>query len=179
MKHDTLPETLGADAKSTLDQLENRVQGRLCGSIRNFRLDLYDSGLVLRGFAPTYHAKQLAEHVVMTETDLPILANGIEIRSIPSIYGIGGTGIEAPIDRQQPARDTSRLVLSRKEDEQLVLRLGDQTVVIQVLSVGRDRVRIGIIADPSVAVHCEEVARPIQEWQKDLDELPADAAAQS
>ncbi len=35
--------------------------------------------LVLRGFARTYHAKQLAQHAVMTETEMPILANEIEV----------------------------------------------------------------------------------------------------
>ena len=63
------------------------------------------------------------------------------------------------------------LVLSRKKNEQLVIRLGNETVVVRVLDVARDRVRIGIIAPQSVAVHREEVARRIQEWQKDLDEL--------
>ena len=63
------------------------------------------------------------------------------------------------------------LVLSRKKNEQLVIRLGEETVVVRVLDVARDRVRIGIIAPQSVAVHREEVARRIQEWQKDLDEL--------
>jgi hypothetical protein len=67
-------------AEIRLDQLEDRVQGRLCGRIRNLRLHIHDSGIVLRGFAPTYHAKQLAQHAVMTETDLPILANEIEVR---------------------------------------------------------------------------------------------------
>jgi carbon storage regulator CsrA len=70
------------------------------------------------------------------------------------------------------------LVLSRKKDEQLVIRLGDQTVVIRVLSVVRERVRIGVIADPSIAVHREEVARRIPEWQEDLDKVLADAVPQ-
>ena len=63
------------------------------------------------------------------------------------------------------------LVLSRKRNEQLVIKLGGETVVIRVLDIARDRVRIGIIAPHSVAVHREEVARRIQEWQHDLDEL--------
>lgn len=67
------------------------------------------------------------------------------------------------------------LVLSRKKSEQLVIKLGDETVVLRILDVVRDRVRVGIIAPQSVAVHREEVARRIQEWQKDLDALLADA----
>ena len=67
------------------------------------------------------------------------------------------------------------LVLSRKKNEQLVIRISDQTCVIRILDVVRDRVRIGIIAPDSVKVHREEVARRIEEWQKDLDALLVDA----
>ena len=68
-----------AGSESGLDQLENRVQERLCGRVRNLQLVRQDCGLVLRGFARTYHAKQLVQHAVMTETELPILANEIEV----------------------------------------------------------------------------------------------------
>jgi hypothetical protein len=67
------------EAKRDFDQLENRVQARLSGRIRDLRLFLQDSGIILRGRTRTYHAKQLAQHVVMTETHLPILANEIEV----------------------------------------------------------------------------------------------------
>jgi hypothetical protein len=75
----TLPETSKTDAGSRLDQLENRVQAKLSGRIRDLRLLRGDYGLILRGFARTYHAKQLAQHAVMTESELPILANEIEV----------------------------------------------------------------------------------------------------
>ncbi|HZZ79913.1 MAG TPA: carbon storage regulator [Gemmataceae bacterium] len=68
------------------------------------------------------------------------------------------------------------LILSRKKDEQLIVRLGDQTVVIRVLSVMRERVRIGITAPREVAVHREEVARRIDEELKELHAVGADAA---
>jgi carbon storage regulator len=55
------------------------------------------------------------------------------------------------------------LVLSRRKSEQLVITLGDQTVYVRVIDVGRDRVRLGIIAPKEVAVHREEVARRIAE----------------
>lgn len=67
------------------------------------------------------------------------------------------------------------LVLSRKKTEQIVIRLGEQTVVLRVVDIGRDRVRLGIIAPQEVTVHREEVARRIADWQKDLDALLADA----
>jgi len=54
------------------------------------------------------------------------------------------------------------LVLTRKKGEQLVIRLGGETVYVRVLEVAGERVRIGITAPLSVAVHREEVARRIQ-----------------
>jgi hypothetical protein len=38
------------------------------------------SGLVLRGRAATYHAKQLAQHAAMELATMPILSNEIEVR---------------------------------------------------------------------------------------------------
>ena len=67
------------DVHSSLDELEMRVQGKLCGRIRELQLLLQDRGIVLRGFARSYHAKQLAQHAVMAETAMPIAANEIEV----------------------------------------------------------------------------------------------------
>ncbi len=71
--------TLEAPEVRDLDVLENRVQARLFGRVRQLQLDRVGDGIVLRGVARTYHAKQLAQHAVMSETDLPILANEIEV----------------------------------------------------------------------------------------------------
>jgi hypothetical protein len=61
-------------------QLEAQVQGRLAGRrLIDFRLQLQGAGVVLQGRAPTYYVKQLAQHAVMQATDLPILANEIEV----------------------------------------------------------------------------------------------------
>ncbi|HZZ79912.1 MAG TPA: hypothetical protein VFE62_15440 [Gemmataceae bacterium] len=62
-----------------LNQLENRVQVWLSGRVRQLRILQHGHGIVLRGFARTYHAKQLAQHAVMRETPMPILANEIEV----------------------------------------------------------------------------------------------------
>jgi hypothetical protein len=67
------------ELKSGLDELEVRLQGKLSGRIRNLQLLLQGCGIVLRGFARTYYAKQVAQHALMTETHLPILANEIEV----------------------------------------------------------------------------------------------------
>ena len=62
-----------------LDVLETLLQSRLVGRIQEFRLEVRGSGLVLRGCARTYYAKQLAQHAVMDATNLPILANAIAV----------------------------------------------------------------------------------------------------
>jgi hypothetical protein len=60
-------------------ELEAHIQCRLGGQIREFRLVVVDKGLILRGHAHTYYAKQLAQHAVMEATGLPILANDIQV----------------------------------------------------------------------------------------------------
>jgi hypothetical protein len=60
-------------------ELEVHVQCRLGGQFRDFRVVATDQGLILRGQAHTYYAKQLAQHAVMEAIRLPILANEIEV----------------------------------------------------------------------------------------------------
>jgi hypothetical protein len=63
----------------TLAGIEERIRRRLTRLVRDFQLVLLEHGLVLRGQAQTYYAKQLAQHAVMEETVLPIQANEIEV----------------------------------------------------------------------------------------------------
>lgn len=79
MMLETLHNSGTVNADSKLDQLESRLQVRLNGRVRNLRLVFHEAGVVLRGYAHNYHAKQLAQHAVMAETALPILANEIEV----------------------------------------------------------------------------------------------------
>jgi hypothetical protein len=59
--------------------VEAVVRGRLGNRVRDFRLLFLGDGVVLLGFAATYHVKQLAQHAVMQATRIPILANEIEV----------------------------------------------------------------------------------------------------
>ena len=68
-----------ANNEAGLGQLEAYIRSRLVRRIRDFNLELRDGGLVLRGQTSTYYAKQLAQHAVMKATDLPIMANEIEV----------------------------------------------------------------------------------------------------
>jgi hypothetical protein len=65
----------------SLARIEEHIQSRLTGLVRDFQLVLFDQELVLRGHARTYHAKQLAQHAVMEATSLLIRANEIEVQS--------------------------------------------------------------------------------------------------
>jgi hypothetical protein len=60
-------------------ELERRIQCYLGGQLREFRVVVMPQGLILRGHARSYYAKQLAQHAVMGATELPILANEIEV----------------------------------------------------------------------------------------------------
>jgi hypothetical protein len=68
-----------ANGDYMLRVLENRLQVQLGGRIRDLRLHDSSAGVVLRGIAHSYYAKQLAQHAVMQATNLPIEANLIEV----------------------------------------------------------------------------------------------------
>ena len=54
------------------------------------------------------------------------------------------------------------LVLTRKLDEKIVIELGEQTVVVHVVAIERDRIRLGIDAPPEVPIYREEVLQRIE-----------------
>jgi osmotically-inducible protein OsmY len=60
-------------------RLETHLQTRLGSRVRQVRVESRSHGVVLRGRARTYYAKQLAQQFVMEMTDQPILANEIEV----------------------------------------------------------------------------------------------------
>jgi hypothetical protein len=67
----------GTSEKET--RLEMHLQARLGSRARNLRVVCRDNGVTLQGIVRTYYAKQLAQHSIMEITDLPILANEIEV----------------------------------------------------------------------------------------------------
>jgi hypothetical protein len=62
------------------EHLEAHMHRRLGNRVRDLRVVRRGVGLVLSGRAATYHAKQLAQHAAMEMSNLPILANEIEVR---------------------------------------------------------------------------------------------------
>jgi hypothetical protein len=60
-------------------RLEALIQESLSSQIRCLRVCLEENGLILRGQARTYYAKQLAQHAAMKATRFPIRANPIEV----------------------------------------------------------------------------------------------------
>jgi hypothetical protein len=69
----------GFTPPAELEALEGRVQCLMNGRVRNLRLLFHQDGLILKGFSRSYYAKQIAQHAVMNRTNLPILANEIEV----------------------------------------------------------------------------------------------------
>ena len=49
------------------------------------------------------------------------------------------------------------LVLSRKENEAIVIGEGENKIIVEVVWLDSQRVRLGITAPPDVPVHREEV----------------------
>jgi hypothetical protein len=70
----------GRDSRSAeIDRLAADTAERLRGRLSGLRLELRGGGVVLRGVARSFYAKQLAQHAVMKGTDLPIVCNEIEV----------------------------------------------------------------------------------------------------
>jgi hypothetical protein len=74
-----LTQTPNLATQAKLDELELQLQGQFSGRVVDFRVLPLRGGIVLRGFTRTYYLKQHAQQAVMNLTDLPILANEIEV----------------------------------------------------------------------------------------------------
>lgn len=61
------------------EELEAIVQRRVGGRVRNLQVIARPDGVIIRGRAPTYHAKQIAQHAVMELAGQRILSNDIEV----------------------------------------------------------------------------------------------------
>ena len=64
---------------SEIARLAANTAEKLRGRLSGLRLELHTGGVVLRGTARSFYAKQLAQHAVMSGTDLPIVRNEIEV----------------------------------------------------------------------------------------------------
>jgi CheY-like chemotaxis protein len=71
-------EERAADAAS-VERLASETGEKLRGRLSDLRLELHGSGIVIRGTARSFYAKQLAQQAVMKGTDLPIVRNEIEV----------------------------------------------------------------------------------------------------
>jgi osmotically-inducible protein OsmY len=65
------------------EQVETLLRQRLGGQARGLGVSVEAGGVILRGHAPSFHVKQLAQHVVMVAMGLRIVANRIEVRPRP------------------------------------------------------------------------------------------------
>jgi hypothetical protein len=71
---------MNADLNSRqTERLETLLQRRIGNRVRDLRIVVRPEGIILQGRAPTYHAKQLAQHAAMELATVPILANDIEV----------------------------------------------------------------------------------------------------
>jgi hypothetical protein len=73
-----LPETL-ADAERLVASIERAVWRETGGGVRDLRVEVNRSGVVLSGRCETYYTKQRAQHAAMTVPGGGPLTNGIEV----------------------------------------------------------------------------------------------------
>jgi hypothetical protein len=80
MSKNMCTEDLETAPSSELEWTEAHLQSMLHSYVLNLRLEIQDGGLVLRGIAHTYYAKQLAQHAAMKCSALRVVMNQIEVR---------------------------------------------------------------------------------------------------
>lgn len=77
-----LPDTardVAGDDRQPRPELAELVRAMLGRRVRDLGIEVDGRGLVLRGRADSYHAKQLAQHVAMAALGLPLSANKIVV----------------------------------------------------------------------------------------------------
>ena len=79
MQSDEATITVRSTTSHSAAELEEAVRLRLNGRVWGFQLVVESEGLVLRGKARSYYAKQIAQQTVMEVTTVRILANEIEV----------------------------------------------------------------------------------------------------
>jgi len=60
--------------------IQQRIESRLLGRVRNLFVRVFDGGVVLEGECATYYTKQLAQHTAMGILDDQHLENSIVVR---------------------------------------------------------------------------------------------------
>jgi hypothetical protein len=73
---------MGIQQAGEAGRLESFIRQRSFGRVRDLSLEVRDGGLVLRGRAPSYYTKQLAQQAVLEAGSLPLLANEIEVPGV-------------------------------------------------------------------------------------------------
>ncbi len=71
--------------QTDVDAIEALLNHRLGGRVRSLRVESQAPGLILSGRASSYHAKQLAQYMILEELGLPLLANQIAVHPAPHV----------------------------------------------------------------------------------------------
>jgi hypothetical protein len=69
---------LGLEA-DLIQKIEQQVRRRTGGMVRNLKVEVLGSEVVLTGHAVSYYAKQLATHAVLALADRATVTNDIEV----------------------------------------------------------------------------------------------------
>jgi len=79
MESPTFEAVMDIARPADIEQLEALLRERLRGRVHGLRVLTHGDGVVLCGESDSFYGKQLALHVVMKATSLPIVANKIQV----------------------------------------------------------------------------------------------------
>jgi len=73
----------GPRERTNLEQVQEQLLQRLRGRLRQVRVFAHDGHVLLEGIAVSYHAKQLAQHFVLSVLGKTALVNRIDVQRLP------------------------------------------------------------------------------------------------
>jgi hypothetical protein len=79
MHGDLIMDTTATSVSDEILSIQTELRQRLRGQICELHIVARDNGLVLQGRCRSYYAKQLAQHGLMQASELPLLANEIDV----------------------------------------------------------------------------------------------------
>ena len=74
-----LENAIDVAGSSFVQELNTRVRHEVGSRVRGLEVSLRDGGLVLTGWAQSYHAKQVAQQCLLRVATIPLLSNDIEV----------------------------------------------------------------------------------------------------
>ena len=70
---------INSNVEERVERITTSVRSRLFGRVRDFKVEMCDAGMVLKGRTRSYYDKQVVQHTALEVGHVPLLANEIQV----------------------------------------------------------------------------------------------------